>query len=74
MLSCQVFGILQLFMHLLCTTLGHDISNNLLIPSWIHAHYLGFTWKVFRVKHVRTDVSYIDFPIFLSLIWARTFV
>ena len=24
---------LRLFMHLLCTTLGHDISNNLLTPS-----------------------------------------
>jgi len=32
---------LRLFMHLLCTTLGHDISNNLLTPSWIYAHYLG---------------------------------
>jgi len=73
-LSYQVFRILRLFMHLLCTTLGHDIPNNLLTPSWIHANYLGFTWKVFKVKHVRTYVSYIVFPIFLSLIWARTFV
>jgi len=65
---------LRLFMHLLSTTLGHDISNNLLTPSWIHAHYLGFIGQVFRAKHVRTYVSYIVFPIFLSHIWARTFV
>ena len=68
MLSNQVFRILQLFIHLLCTTLGHNISNNLLTPAWIHAHYLGFTWRVFTVNHVRTYVSYIKFPIFLSLI------
>ena len=74
MVSYRAFRILRLFMHLLCTTLGHDISNNLLTPSWIYAHYLGFIWKVFRVKHVGTYVSYIVFPIFLSLIWARTFV
>jgi len=65
---------LRLFMHLLCTTVGHDISNNLLTPSWIHAHYLGFTWKVFWVKHVPPYVLYIVFPIFISLIWGRTFV
>ena len=28
MRSNQVFRILRLFMHLLCTILGHDISNN----------------------------------------------
>jgi len=64
--SYRVFRILHLFMHLLCTIPGHDISNNLLTHSWIHEHYLGFTCKVLRVKHVCTYVSYIVFPIFLS--------
>ena len=74
MVSYWVFRILQLFMHLLCTILGHDISNNLLTPSWIHVYYLGFTWQVFRVKHDHIYVSYIVFPIFLSHIWEHTFV
>ena len=74
MLSNQVFRILQLFMHLLCTILGHDISNNRSTPFCFHAHYLGFTWLDFRVKHVRTYVSYIVFPIFLLRIWTRTFL
>ena len=65
MLSNQVFRILQLFMHLLCTILGHDISNNHYTPLCFHAPYLGFTWLDFRVKHVHTYVSYIVFPIFL---------
>ena len=37
----QVFGVLWLFMHLLCTNIGHDISNNLLTPCWIHAYLFG---------------------------------
>jgi len=53
-------------MHLLCTILGHDISNNCSTPFCFHAHYLGFTWLDFRVKHVRTYVSYIVFP-YISL-------
>jgi len=60
-LSNQVLRILRLFMHLLCTILGHDISNNRSTPLCFHAHYLGFTWLDFRVKHVRTYVSYIVF-------------
>jgi len=63
-LSNQVFRILRLFMHLLCTILGHDISNNRSTPFSFHPHYLGFIWLDFRVKHVRTYVSYIVFPIF----------
>ena len=69
MLSNQVFRILPLFMHLLCTILGHDISNNCSTPSCFHANYLRFTWLAFRVKHVGTYVSYIVFPIFLLCIW-----
>jgi len=64
-LSNQVFRILWLFMHLLCTILGHDISNNRSIPFGFHAHYLGFTWLDFRAKLVDIYVSYIVFPIFL---------
>ena len=66
MVCYRVFRFVQWFMHLLCTTLGHDISNYLLIYSWIRAYYMGFTWQVFRVKHVHTYVLYIVFPIFLS--------
>jgi len=50
---------LRLVMHLLCSTVGHDISNNLLTLAWMYAHYLGFSWQVFRVKHVRTYVFYL---------------
>ena len=39
MLSNQVFRILRLFMHLLCTILGHDISNNRSTPFCFHAHF-----------------------------------
>ena len=74
MVSYRVLRILWLFMHLLGTFLGHDIPNNDPTPLWIHAHYLGFTWQVFRVKHVHTYVSYIVFPIFLSHIWVCTFL
>jgi len=74
MLSNQVFRILRLFMHLLCTILGHDISNNRSTPFCFHIHYLGFTWLDFRVSHVRTYVSYIVFPIFLLHIWPCTFL
>jgi len=73
-LSNQVFRILQLFLHLLCTILGHDISNNDSTPFCFDAHYLGFTWLDFRVKHVRTYVSCIVFPILLLHIWTRTFL
>jgi len=73
-LSNQVFRILHLFMHLLCTILGHDISNNHSTPFCFHPHYLGFTWLDFRVKHVRTYVSYIVFPIFLLRIWTCSFL
>jgi len=73
-LLMQVFRILQLFMHLLCTILGHDISNNHSTHFCFHAHYLGFTSLDFRVKDVRTYVSYIVFPIFLLRIWTRTFL
>jgi len=66
--------ILGLFMHLLCTILGHDISNNRSTPFCFHAWYLGFTWLDFRVKHVRTYVSYIVFPILVLRIWMRTFL
>ena len=68
MLSNQVFTILLLFMHLLCTILGHDIANNRSTPLCFHARYLGITWLDFRVKHVRTYVSCIVFPIFLLTI------
>ena len=74
MVSYWVFSILWLFMHLLCTIVCYDISNNHTTPSWIHAHHLVFTWQVFRVKDILTDVSYIVFPIFLSHLWAHTFV
>jgi len=73
-LSNQVFRILPLFMHLLCTILGHDISNNHSTPFCFHAYYLGFTWLDFRVQHVRTYVSYIGFPVFLLRIWTCTFL
>ena len=33
MLSNQLFRILRLFMHHLCTILGHDISNNRSTPQ-----------------------------------------
>jgi len=66
-LANHVFGILRLFMHLLCTILGHDIANNRFAPCCFHTHYLGSNWLDFRVKHVRTYVSYIVFPIFLIL-------
>jgi len=56
-LSNQVFRILLLFMPLLYTILGHDISNNRSTPLCFHTHYLGFTWLDFRVKHVGTYVS-----------------
>ena len=72
--SNPVFRILQLFMHLLCTILGHDISNNLSTPLCFHAHYLGFTCLDFSVKHVRTYLSYAVFPIFLLRIWTGTFL
>jgi len=65
--SYWVFRILRLFMHLLYTTLGHDISNTLLTLSWIYAHYLGFIWQVFRVKVVCTDVFYIVSPYFYRI-------
>ena len=65
MLSNQVFRILWLFMHLLCTILGYNISNNRSTPFSFHTDYLGFTWLDFKVKHVCTYVSYIVFPIFL---------
>jgi len=64
-LSLLVFRTLWLFMHLLCTILGHDISNNHSPPFYSHPHYLGFTWLDFRVKHVGSYVSYIVFSIFL---------
>jgi len=73
-LSNQVFRILRLYIHLLCTILGHAISNNYSTPFCFHAHYLGSTWLDFRVKHLRTYVSYIVFPIFLLGIWTRTFL
>jgi len=53
-LSNQVFRILRLFMHLLCTILGYDIFNNHSTHFSFHPLYLGFTWLDFRVKHVRT--------------------
>jgi len=56
---------LRLFMHLLCTILCHDISNNHSTPLCFHAHYLGFTWY-FRVKHRRTYIPYIVFS-YISL-------
>ena len=74
MLSNQGFRILQLFIYLLCTILGHDILNNCSTPFCFHAHYLGFTWLDFRVKHVGTYVSYIVFQIFLLCIWTCTFL
>jgi len=70
--SNQVLRILQLFMHLLCTILGHDMSNNRSTPFCFHGHYLGFTWLDFSVSYVRTYVSYIVFPIFILHIWTRT--
>jgi len=73
-LSNHVFRILRLFMHLLSTILGHDISNNRSTAFCFHPHYLGFTLLDFRVKHVRTYVSYIVFPIFLLRIWCGTFL
>jgi len=42
-LSYLMFRILQLFMHLLCTILGYDISHNYLRLSLFHAHCLGLT-------------------------------
>ena len=41
--SYLMFKILQLFMHLLYTILGYDISHNYLIQSLFHAHCLGLT-------------------------------
>ena len=72
--SNQVIRILQLFMHLICTILGHNIANNHSIPICFHPHFFRFTWLDFRVKHVRTyvQVCYIVFPIFLMRIWMRT--
>jgi len=74
MLSSQVLRILRLFMHLLGTILGHDISDNRFTPLCFHAHYLRFAWLHFSVKHVGTYVSYNVFPIFLLHIWTGTFL
>jgi len=73
-LSNQVFRILRLFMHLLCTILGRGVSNGRSTPFCFRAHYLGFTWLDFRVKHVGTYVSYIVFPIYFLHIWTHTFL
>ena len=74
MLSNQLFRILWLVMHLLCTILGHDLSNNCSTPLYFYPHDLGFTCLDFRVNHLRTYVSYIVFPIFLLHIWPPTFL
>ena len=71
MLSIQVFRILQLFMHLLCTILDHDIPTNRSTCLYIHPHCLGFTWLDFRVKHVWTYVSYIVLYFSLSNTYGR---
>jgi len=73
-LSNKVFRMLRWFMHLLCTILGHDISNNRFTPFCFPTYYFGFTWLDFRVKHGRTYVPYIVFPIFLLRIWRCTFL
>jgi len=70
----QVFMILGLFMLLLCTILGDHISNNHSTHLYFHAHYLKFTWLDFRVKHVRTYISYIVVPMFLLHIWTCRFL
>ena len=53
---------------------GHDISNSCSTPLCFHAYYLGFTLPDFLVKHVRTHVPYIVFPIVLLHIWTHTFL
>jgi len=71
-LSNQVFRILQLFMNLLCTILGYDISNNHSTPSGFYIHYLALTCLYVRVNHVCIYVSCIVCLIFLLYIWACT--
>ena len=39
-ITCPFISGIQDFMHLLCTIIGHDISNNLITPLLFHAHCL----------------------------------
>jgi len=34
------------FMHLLCTIIGHDISNIRITPLWFHTHCLGILGRI----------------------------
>ena len=55
MLSNQAFRILQLFMHLLCIILGHDISNNRSTPLGFLQTLLGIYMAAFpgqRCSHI----------------------
>jgi len=47
---------------------------NRFTPFCFHTYHLGFTCLDFRVKHVRTYVSYIVSLIFLLHIWTGTFL
>jgi len=55
-------------MHLLCTILGLDSSNNHSTLLYFHDHYLQFTWPDTSIKLVcrYVQVSYIVFPISLA--------
>ena len=73
-LTCAFLSGIQDFMHLLCIIISHDISNNLITPFIVSCTLFIFIWQDLRVKHVRTYVFYIVFPIFLLLVWERTFL
>ena len=45
-LTCAFLSGVKDFMHLLCTIIGHDIFNILIIPSQFHAHCLGLLGRI----------------------------
>jgi len=59
-LSNQVFRILRLFMHLLCTILGHDISN---IASYPYVFML-IIWDLLCWISVSNMYTLIFLPLF----------
>jgi len=45
-LTCAFLSSVKDFMHLLCTIIGHDISNIHITPSLFHAHCLGLLGRM----------------------------
>ena len=64
-------AVIQGLLTYLCTLLGHNISNYLLIIASHHLRFthiiLGFPWQHFRVKHCSHICLLLCFPIFLLL-------